>query len=59
MKVFVVYYDVESREDWLPGAEPMIRLDGVFDTFEKARDRARELEKNHGFYADFEIFDLQ
>ncbi len=57
--VFVVYYD----EDYIgigergPGQR---KIEGVFDSAEKARERMRKLESMaHVGYVDFEVFEVE
>ena len=58
-QAFVVFYD---EAYWGVGERgpSQRKIEGVFDTQEKARAKVRELEKMaHVAYADFDVFEVQ
>jgi uncharacterized protein YutD len=57
-EVFVVFYDEVYYGYGERGTEQR-RIEGVFDTDEKARAKVRELEKLPQIaYADFDVFEV-
>jgi hypothetical protein len=57
-KVFVVFYDEVYSGVGERGSEQR-KIEGVFDSAEKARAKVRELQKMaHVSYADFDIFEV-
>jgi hypothetical protein len=58
-QVFVVFYD-ESYIGIGERGGSQRRIEGVFDTAEKARERVRKLEgMAHVAYADFDVFEVE
>jgi len=54
-QVFVVYYD----EAYM-GSEIWRKIEGVFDSAEKARERMRKLESmTHVGYVDFDVYEVE
>jgi hypothetical protein len=54
-QVFVVYYD----EAYM-GSEIWRKIEGVFDSAEKARERVRKLESMaHVGYVDFDVYEVE
>lgn len=59
MKVYVVYYDEIYRGFGERGGE-LRRIEGVYDSAEKAREMVTELNKRAGVtYADFDRFEVE
>ncbi len=58
-EVYVVFYDEIYPGAGAGGGEQR-RIEGVFDSAEKARARARELDKLlHIAYADFDVYEVK
>jgi hypothetical protein len=59
MEVFVVYYDEIYRGFGERGAEQR-RIEGVYDSAEKAREMVAKLNKQSGVtYADFDRYEVE
>jgi hypothetical protein len=57
-EVFVVFYD-EAYPGFGERGTEQRRIEGVFDSAEKARAKVRELEKLPQItYADFDVFEV-
>lgn len=58
-EVYVVFYDEIYPGFGERGGEQR-RIEGVFDSAEKARASVRELEKlSHITYADFDVYEIK
>jgi hypothetical protein len=59
IQVFVVFYD-EAYMGLGERGPSQRRIEGVFDTAEKARERVRKLElMSHVAYADFDVYEVE
>ena len=54
MTVYVVFYKLKLKD----GSETY-RIDGVYDSPEKALERVKSLERKYNFQADFETFVIE